>query len=173
MGNGEIATKISLSPVVVSSQSRIERRIENIWPIMMDFHAWNPNYVDAQVDEIEKTQADLGGIVYIRAPIVRETGRPAIEFYCKTVAVDVHRSVVWFMYPKENYVFNGQEDPFRNFVDFTFTDEGDHILFKLTYFAQLRMAPADLAVEIAAMQSRYDAVTRALSDYCHVKIATT
>jgi hypothetical protein len=147
------------TPSVYYSEILIDCPIDKAWKFMLDYEAWNPTFVGAEVVPVKGKARTEGELVLIRKSLKDIKGEPLPEFYAETVKVVPHRHIVWYVYPK------GTGD-FRNFVDFGLSEEPSGVKFSVYYYAQNRIAPELLSKEREATQKIHGELAAAFKKYC-------
>jgi hypothetical protein len=141
--------------------------IATAWEILVDYEAWNPTFVGAQVTRIEGTPRSEGERVRIHKTYSDPLGDAVPEFYAETVKIVPGRRIVWYCYAREGHTYQNQKDPFRNFVDFGLTElPSGGVRFAIFYYAQNRLSGESLSREREFMRSTLLGSVTAFRDYC-------
>jgi hypothetical protein len=127
------------TPSVYYAESVVNCGIEKAWKVMLDYQAWNPSFVGAEVTSVSGQARAEGEIVMIKKQLIGANGEPLPVFYAETVKVVPHRHIVWYVYKK-------QGDSFRNFVDFGLSEAPSGVRFNVYYYAQNQIS-AELLIE--------------------------
>lgn len=117
------------SPSVYYAEIFVNSTIARAWDLMLDYQAWNPSFVGADVLRMNGAHRSEGEVVQIRKRLIDVDGTPLPEFYAETVKVVPYRNIVWYAYRKCG-------DGFRNFVDFGLSEDASGVKFRVSYYAQ-------------------------------------
>lgn len=117
------------SPTVYYAETYANATAERAWALMLDYQAWNPSFVGAEVLHMDGVHRAEGEVVLIRKRLIDVDDTPLPEFYAETVKVVPYRNIVWYVYRKGG-------DGFRNFVDFGLSEEASGVRFRVSYYAQ-------------------------------------
>ena len=147
------------TPSVYQAESTVNRKLSEVWPLLLNYEAWNPSFSDAQVSQIVGDPRSEGGIVLIRKNFKDGTGEPIPEFYAETAKLVQNQQIVWYVYPKEGQVF-------RNFVDFRLREVSQGVNFSIHYYAQDRLPRERLIKQRAEYQQFLNDLAIAFKRYC-------
>lgn len=147
------------SPSVFYVECLIECSIEHAWPRLLDYEAWNPSFVGAQVEPVYGAPQSEGEVVLIKKTVPRADGKLSPEFYAETVKVVPSRRVVWYVHPKEG-------NAFRNFVDFSLTEVSNGVKFNVCYYAQHPLSGESLRIERIGGEAALHTYAQAFKKYC-------
>jgi hypothetical protein len=150
---------IDLTPSVYYGESLVRCKIDYAWKVMLDYQAWNPTFVGAEVMPVRGDYRTEGELVLIKKSLSDVHGEPLPQFYAETIKVVPRRNIVWFVYPVEG-------DDFRNFVDFGLLEGPAGVTFRIDYYAQNRLSGDLLLKERTQSQATLQHTADAFKEYC-------
>jgi hypothetical protein len=159
-------TDIDWAPSVYFADILVKCNLDHAWEKLWEFEQWNPTFAGAQVTSIKGAAKGEGEIIGVSKKIADPDGEPFPEFFCETVKVVPGRRVVWYAYAKEGHKYQGQTDPFRNFIDFGLTEELGGVRFNIYYYAQNRLSGQLLSTERGFMPPLLKDIAAAFRKYC-------
>jgi hypothetical protein len=117
------------TPSIYFAESWVQCPLDFAWEVLLDYEAWNPTFVGAQVQPVKGERRKVGEIVLIKKQLTYANGEPLPEFYAETVAVIAPRRIIWYVHPAAGHSF-------RNFVDFGLSEVDRGVRFNINYYAQ-------------------------------------
>jgi hypothetical protein len=156
----ELAQKTSVEWIasVYYAEVQIALSLKNAWEKLVDYKAWNPEFVDADVTLVRGVAGAEGETVLIRKPVYMD-GALLPEFYAETVKLIPLRQIVWYVYPKDCALF-------RNFVDFGLTETPPGVRFNIRYYEQMKIADDLLPKHRQDCEADHQGLARAFKSYC-------
>jgi hypothetical protein len=151
--------KMGWSPSVYYAEGTVSCSLQNAWRLLLDYEAWNPSFIGAQVSLVAGKKGSEGEIVLIKKSIVDANGEPWPQFYAETVKLVREQHIVWYLYPKEG-------DAFRNFVDFGLSEVGSGVRFNIYYYSQTQVAGEALAQQRTEMKAALGDLVTAFQNHC-------
>lgn len=154
------------SPSVFFVECVITCPIEHAWKCLLDYKAWNPSFVGAQVIPIRGAPSSEGEVVLIRKKVPRPDGKMSPEFYAETVKIIPYRRIVWYVHPKDG-------NTFRNFVDFGLTEVANGVKYNVCYYAQHPLSGEALKIERMGNEDALPKYAQAFKEYCEGSAAVS
>ncbi|BBE35278.1 hypothetical protein [Sphingosinicella microcystinivorans] len=162
---------IEYRPAVFQAESHIQTDMDTAWRKLLDYEAWNPTFAGATVTRVEGEPQAEGESVRITKTYHDPKSPPFPPFYADTVKLIPGRRVVWYCYPERGEEYHAQADAFRNFVDFSLSEDGVGVRFNINYFAQFRLTGAALSQELGVFQNGLHELASAFRDFCERETA--
>lgn len=147
------------TPSVYYAEILVNCTKEKAWKAMLDYQAWNPTFIGAQVTPVCGKPGTEGEVVRIGKQLSDVNGDPLPEFFAETVKVVPERHIVWYVHPKEG-------DAFCNFVDFGLVEAGGEVKFQVLYYEQNRLSGSVLLRQREQFEATLLAVAAAFKSYC-------
>jgi hypothetical protein len=154
--------KIEWVPSVYYAQILVDCPLARAWEILLDYRAWNPDFVGARVIPVSGKHRTQGEVVLISKPVVMD-GEPLPEFFAETAKLTPHRRVVWYVYPKS-------EESFRNFVDFALDELPSGVRFNIDYYEQIRLAREAIKKHREEFEKSLHDCALAFKRYCEANV---
>lgn len=142
----------------------VRSSLKPAWQALLNYEAWNPTFVGAQVEPVRGIRGSEDELVLISKKVPGHAALP--RFYAQTVKVIPGRRIVWYVHATDEQAYQGQKDAFRNFVDFGLTEESGGVRFSVAYYAQNRLAGDLLASERESMDPSLREMTAAFREHC-------
>jgi hypothetical protein len=165
-------THIGWAASVYFADIFVKCKLDHAWKRLWEFERWNPTFAGAQVTSIKGEARGEGEVILVSKRLSDPAGEPFPEFYCETVKVVPGRRVVWYAHAEKGHKYQGQTDPFRNFIDFGLTEEPGGVRFNIYYYAQNRLSGNALSAERAAMSPLLQDIVAAFRKHCETTRAS-
>lgn len=127
--SAECLETLGWTPSIYFAGAVVQCSLDYAWQVLVNYEAWNPTFVDAQVRRVRGERGKPGELVLIKKHLVDTSGAPLPEFYADTVVAIAPRRIIWYVYPVAGHLF-------RNFVDFGLSEAGFAVRFSINYYAQ-------------------------------------
>jgi len=148
-----------LRPAVYYAEVKVNCPLEKAWKILLDYEAWNPTFIGAQVVPVQGPRRAEGELVLIEKSLSNTNGEPLPAFYAQTIKMVPRSHIVWYVYPKEG-------EAFRNFVDFGLTEARSGVGFNIYYYAQTVTSGDLLIQQRKDSEAMMQTVALAFKKYC-------
>jgi hypothetical protein len=125
----ETLATLNWTPSIYFAESWARCPLNYAWKVLLDYEAWNPTFVGAQVQPVKGEWRKPGELVLIKKQLAGADGEPLPQFYAETVVAIAPRRIIWYVYPVEGHSF-------RNFVDFGLSEVDSGVRFSINYYAQ-------------------------------------
>jgi hypothetical protein len=154
---GDELSKEPLRPSVFYAESAVRCRLQDAWRMMLDYKAWNPDFVHSETNSVRGEPGCEGELTLITQLDGNRT--PVAQFYAETVKLVPPYHIVWYVFPKEG-------DAFRNFVDFWLEETSSGVKFRIYYYAQNSVGVQALAQLRTDIETSLRNLVMAFKSYC-------
>lgn len=121
LGGASLISRLDVNTYFFNYEMIIEREVENVWPQMLNYPAWNPNYSGAKFERLAGSKDEQGEVLLVQ----RKTGggyAPAVII--ETVKILPNKKIVWALYSP-----NSGASTDIGFVDFSLRPANGNTLF--------------------------------------------
>ncbi|HEV8331161.1 MAG TPA: hypothetical protein VGQ22_07070 [Steroidobacteraceae bacterium] len=149
------------SPSIYYAHSVIHRALQDAWPLLLRYEAWNPGFAHARVTRLRGEARSEGELVLIQA--MDEHGQPLPGICAETVRIVSPRHIAWFVYPADGCSF-------QNFLDFTLTEVSGAVRFDISWYSLDRLSGDALLKHRKETEAGAFSLTAAFRNYCETTL---